>query len=302
MSTVRATREASEEELFTTGLERLERLARCGTTTVEIKSGYGLDVDSELKQLRVIHRLAESQALDVVSTFLGAHSIPEGYSATEYKDLVVTEMMDGVVQSGLAEFCDVFCEDGFFGYEESKEILEEAKKRGLKLKLHADELASSRGSELAGEVGAVSADHLVYPSESGLNSMLQGGVVAVLLPGTVFMLGLKDRPPTHRFRELGIPVALASDMNPGTCIIESMQIIGGLACLLLKMSPAEVLVASTINAAYALDRGDSIGSLEVGKQADLLLFDVPNYRYLVYYFTTNHLTHVMKRGELIFSR
>jgi imidazolonepropionase len=149
---------------------------------------------------------------------------------------------------------------------------------------------------------AISADHLVYPSEKGLESMRMGGVIAVLLPGTVFMLDLKDRPPAGRFRELGIPIALASDMNPGTCVIESMQVIAGLACLLLKMSPAEVLVASTINAAYALDRGDSIGSIEAGKQADILLFDVPNYKYLVYYFTTSHLTHVMKKGELLFSR
>jgi imidazolonepropionase len=214
----------------------------------------------------------------------------------------MTEMMQAVAESALAEFCDVFCEDGFFGYEESKEILKQARRRGMKLKLHADELGPSGGSELAGELGAVSADHLVYPSERGLESMRKGGVIAVLLPGTVFMLDLKDRPPTEKFREREIPIALASDMNPGTCIIESMQVIAGLACILLKMLPAEVLVASTINAAHAIGRGDSVGSLEVGKQADLLLFDVPNYRYLVYYFTTNHLTHVIKKGELVFSR
>ncbi len=302
MSTVRATREASEEELFDTGLERLNRLLTYGTTTVEVKSGYGLDEKSELKQLRVIQKLNGSHQLDLVSTFLGAHAVPAGCSKNDYKNVVIERMLPKVRRQNLAEFCDVFCETGFFEYEESKEILTAAKKLGFKLKIHADELFSSGGSELAGELGAISADHLVYPSESGLNSMLKGGVVAVLLPGTVFMLGLKEHPPTREFMQLGIPIALASDLNPGTCIIESMQIIVGLACLLLGMSPAEALTASTINAAYAIDRGDSIGSLETGKLADILIFEVPNYKYLVYHFTTNHLKHVIKRGNLVFSR
>lgn len=302
MSTVRATREASEDELFATGSERLNRLLTYGTTTVEVKSGYGLDQETELKQLRVIQKLSKFHHLDLASTFLGAHSIPAECSKAEYKDAVIDRMLPEVHRQNLAEFCDVFCETGFFHYEESKEILTEAKRLGFKLKIHADELSSSGGSELAGELGAVSADHLVYPSESGLNSMLKGEVVAVLLPGTVFMLGLKERPPTRRFMEIGIPVALASDLNPGTCIIESMQMIIGLACLLLGMSPAEALVASTINAAYAIDRGNSIGSIETGKLADILLFDAPNYKYLAYHFTTNYLKHVIKRGKLVFSR
>lgn len=301
-STVRATRETPEDELFATGLDRLNRLLTYGTTTVEVKSGYGLDEESELKQLRVIQKLHDSHSLDLVSTFLGAHSIPEDCSKTEYTKLVIGRMLPEVCRLALAEFCDVFCEEGFFNYEESKEILTEARKLGFKLKIHADELSSSGGSELAGELGVVSADHLVYPSESGLHSMLEGEVIAVLLPGTLFMLGLKERPPTRKFIQLGIPVALASDLNPGTCTIESMQMMAGLATLLLGMSPAEVLVASTINAAYAIDRGDEIGSLEPGKLADILLFDAPNYKYLVYHFTTNHLKYVVKRGDLVFSK
>lgn len=302
MSTVRATREAPEEKLLVAGLDRLNRLLTYGTTTVEVKSGYGLDEPSELKQLRVIQKLNDSHAIDLVSTFLGAHAIPEGISKNEYKDLIIKRMLPEISKLGLAEFCDVFCEKGFFDYEESKEILTEAKKLGFKLKIHADELSPSGGSELAGELGAVSADHLVHPSEKGLHSMLEGRVIAVLLPGTVFMLGLKERPPARKFIEHGIPVALATDHNPGTCTMESMQTIVGLATLLFQMSPAEALVASTINAAYAIGRGDRIGSLEAGKLADILIFDAPNYKYLVYYFTTNCLKYVLKRGKLRFSK
>jgi imidazolonepropionase len=301
-STVRATRETAEEELFATGYERLNRLLMHGTTTVEAKSGYGLNQETELKQLRVIQKLNDSHSVDVVSTFLGAHAIPEESSSTDYTRLVVKHMLPEVAKLALAEFCDVFCEQGFFSYEESKEILGEAKRLGFKLKIHADELSASGGSELAGELGAVSADHLVYPSKTGLKSMSEAGVVAVLLPGTIFMLGLKDRPPTDEFIRVGIPVALASDLNPGTCTIESMQIIVGLASLILGMSPEEALAASTINAAYAIGRGDQIGSLEPGKIADILVFNVPNYKYLVYHFTTNHLRHVVKKGKLIFSK
>jgi len=301
-STVRATRKTAEEELFATGYERLNRLLTYGTTTVEAKSGYGLNEEAELKLLRVIQRLNDSHSLDVVSTFLGAHAIPEESSSQEFTKLIVDRMLPQVSRLALAEFCDVFCERGFFSYEESKEILGEAKKLGFKLKIHADELSSSGGSELAGELSAVSADHLVYPSKRGLNSMRQAGVVAVLLPGTILMLGLRDRPPTNEFVRLGIPVALASDLNPGTCTIESMQIIVGLASLILGLSPEEALVASTINAAYAVGRGDLVGSLEPGKMADILVFDAPNFKYLVYHFTTNYLTHVVKRGRLIFSK
>ncbi|KPJ60429.1 MAG: hypothetical protein AMJ46_06675 [Latescibacteria bacterium DG_63] len=302
MSTVRATREASEEHLTEIGMKRLGRLLSYGTTTVEVKSGYGLDIDSELKQLRVAKRLGDSQPVDVASTFLGAHAIPPNQSPGQYTRTIIENMLPEVSRTGLAQFCDVFCEEGFFGYEASKEILTEAAVLGFKLKVHADELSSSRGSELAGELRAVSADHVVYPSDAGIASMLEGGVVAVLLPGTVFMLGLAERPPARKLIASGVPVALATDHNPGTCTVESMQIIMGLAVLLLGMSPAETLVASTLNAAYAIDRGDEIGSLEAGKLADLLVFDVPTYEGLLYDFTTNHLEYVLKRGKVVHSK
>lgn len=302
MSTVRATRAATEDGLVDTGLKRLDRLLTYGTTTVEVKSGYGLDEDNELKLLRVIKKLNDSHPVDIASTFLGAHAVPEECSKKEYKELVIERMLPEVSRLALAEFCDVFCEKGFFDYDDSKEILTEAKRLGFKLKVHADELSPSGGSELAGELRAISADHLVYPSEKGLQSMLTGEVIAVLLPGTTFMLRLKDHPPARKMIELGIPVALATDHNPGTCTIESMQIIVGLASLLLEMSPEEALVASTINAAYAIDRGNEVGSLESGKLADILMFDTPNYEYILYNFTTNHLSRVIKRGKTVFSK
>jgi len=201
------------------------------------------------------------------------------------------------VRRGLAEFCDVFCEKGFFSVAESESILKAAVRLGLKPKLHADELASSGGAELAGKLGAISADHLLWPSRKGLEALRRGGVIAVLLPGSSFMLRSKRHAPARQMIDLGIPVALGSDLNPGTCTIESMPLIMALACFALGMTPAEAITAATVNAAWAVGRGRQVGSLEKGKQADVIVLDIPDYRFLLYQFAINHVERVIKAGQ-----
>ena len=300
-SSVRSLRELSKEELVELALPRLDRFLSYGTTTIEAKSGYGLSLKDEIKILEVIKKLNQIHPLDLVPTFLGAHEIPDEYrnKREEYIDLLIKQMIPQVAKRNLAFFCDVFCEKNVFSLEESKNILETARIYGLKPRLHADQLSSLGGAELAAEVGAISADHLEYISDSGIEKMKQSGTIAVLLPGSVFGLGKDNYPPARKMIDKGLPVALATDFNPGSSFTESMPIILSLACLRMKLTPAEVISAATINSACAIDRGDSIGSLEKGKMADIVIWDVKNYKEIPYHYGVNLVHKVIKNGEII---
>jgi len=273
LSTVRATREASEDELGDATRVRLDQMLACGTTTCEAKSGYGLQADTELKMLRVIRRLNTEHPMDLVSTFMGAHEIPVEHRANRrfYIDQLVRQMIPAAARDGLAEWCDVFCEVGVFAPDESEEILEAGKRHGLKPRIHADELAESGGSLVAAKVGARSADHLLYVAPRGIHAMKRAGVVATLLPIAAFYLKLGRFAPARELIEGGVPVALATDLNPGGGFSPSMPFAMSLACFGMRMTMEEALVASTINAAYAIDRHEQVGSLEIGKQLDAVI-------------------------------
>ncbi len=300
-SSVKSLRQLSKEELIKLTLPRLDRFLSYGTTTIEAKSGYGLSLNDEIKILEVIKKLSQIHPIDLVPTFLGAHEIPDEYRERreEYIDLLVKQMIPEVAKRKLAYFCDVFCEKGVFSLDESRKILETAKNYGLKPKLHADQLTPFGGAELSAEVGAVSADHLEFVSDSGIDRMKKSGTIAVLLPGSVFGLGKENYPPARKMIERGLPVALATDFNPGSSFTESMPVILSLACLRMKLTPAEGITAATINSAYAIDRGDSIGSLESGKKADIVIWDVKNYKELPYHYGVNLVDKVIKNGEII---
>ncbi len=299
--TVRATRDADEKSLLQGLKKRLAILLRLGTTSVEIKTGYGLSVEDELKLLKVINRAKEEAVQDIAVTFLGAHAVPPEFRdrREEYINLVADEMLPKIV--GMADFVDIFQDEGAFSYEESKKILEKAKALGFKLKIHADELTSSKGAELAGELGAISADHLSHPSDRGLQLMKKAGTIAVLLPGTTFFLRSNAYAPARKMIEMGIPVALATDHNPGTCPIYSMQEIIGLAVNFLGMLPSEALVAATVNAAYAAGLGRDRGTIEPGKKADLLILDAHSYIHIAYEFGRNLVETVIKNGKIVWS-
>jgi imidazolonepropionase len=301
LTTVRAVRAASEEELQANGRRFLLEMLRSGTTTVEIKSGYGLDTSSELKMLRVMRRLAQELPMEIVPTFLGAHAFPEGCGRSEYIAELIGVMIPQVKRGKLAEFCDVFCEDGFFSVSESRGILRAAQGAGLRIKLHADELKASGGSELAAELHATSADHLLKTTPRGMQKMKQAGVIPVLLPGTAFSLRA-DYAPARAMIELGLPVALGSDFNPGTCLLHSMLFIIGLAVLQMRMSAAEALTAATLNAAAALGQADRLGSLEPGKQADLVILDLENYQQIPYFMGHDFVRTVVQAGRLVYER
>ncbi|MBI4550889.1 MAG: imidazolonepropionase [Candidatus Latescibacteria bacterium] len=300
LSTVRATRAASREALIEQARARLDRMLRWGTTTVEAKSGYGLSTADELKQLDVAKALNDEGPVTIVSTFMGAHEVPAEHRTDRrrYLDGLIAETIPRVAEAGLAVFNDVFCETGVFTPDESRAILEAGVRCGLRPKVHADELSSCGGGELAGQVGAISADHLVHPSDAGLDALRQHGVMAVLLPGTSFCLRSRYAP-ARRMIEMGIPVALATDLNPGSCPIEAMPIIIGLACLNLGLTPAEALTAATVNAACAIGLGDRIGRLSAGLEADLLILDLPDYRGIPYYFGRNPVETVVKAGRIV---
>nr|PZN39525.1 MAG: imidazolonepropionase [Bacillota bacterium] len=300
LSTVAATRAATEEELIEATRRRLDRMLLAGTTTAEVKSGYGLTVADELKLLRAIRRLDALHPIDLVPTFMGAHEVPQEYrhDPEAYVRLVIEEMLPRA--AALAEFNDVFCEEGVFTPDQSRRILEAGKRYGLAPKIHADELAPGLGgAELAAEVGAVSADHLLHASEEGLRRLAGAGTVAVLLPGTPFFLMMDRYAPARRMVELGVPVALATDCNPGSCPIESMAVVMGLACLKMGLTPAQALVAATINAAHAIRRADQVGSIEVGKLADLIILSEPTYEAIPYRFGSNLVETVVKRGRVV---
>jgi imidazolonepropionase len=291
--TVEKTRKASAAKLFDEARSRLDRMLLYGTTTCEAKSGYGLNTETELKMLKVQKKLNDTHAVDIVSTFLGAHAIPKEYSASDYVKILIDEMLPKV--SKYAEFCDVFCEKGFFTYVQSKKILQEAKKYGLIPKIHADEIVDTCGASLASELGAISAEHLLMTSDKGIKDMAKNGVIGVLLPGTPFCLMMKDYAPARKMIDSGVAIALATDLNPN-CYVENMQFIIQLACFNMKMTPAEAITASTFNAACAIGRQDSVGSIEKGKQADIIILDVPNHLFIPYHFGVNHVEKVIKKG------
>lgn len=301
LSTVRATRQATEEELYQKARKSLNTMLLYGATTVEAKSGYGLTLEDELKQLRVTKRLNDSHPVDLVSTFMGAHAVPTEYQDRpwEYVDRVIKEMLPEVKRQGLAEFCDVFCEQGVFTVEQSRKILQAAKEMQFGLKIHADEIVAIGGAELAGELGCISAEHLLATTDEGLEALLRGGVIAVCLPATSFNLRASKHARAREMIDMGIPVALSTDYNPGSSPTESLQLVMTLACLNLRMTPEEVITAMTINAAHAIGRADAVGSLEVGKKADLVIFDAPNLSYLPYHFGINHVDTVVKNGKIV---
>lgn len=300
LSTVNATKKATFHELYNKAKKSLDRMLEFGVTTVEEKSGYGLELETEIKQLKVAHKLDKDHPVDLVHTFLGAHAVPVEYKSNSeaYIKLLVEEIMPKVKELGLAEFCDVFCEEGVFSVEESDYILSKAKEMGYKLKIHADEIVPIGGAELAAKLGCVSADHLMAASEQGLKDMAEKGVIANILPGTSFNLN-KPSADGRKMIDLNVPISLSSDYNPGSCPSENLQFVMQLGCLNLKMTPNEVLTAVTINAAHCVDRATEIGSIEVGKKADIAVFDAPNVEYLMYHFGINHIDRVYKEGRLV---
>ena len=300
LDTVRKTREASFEELYAKSEGFLDEMLNMGVTTCEAKSGYGLDMENELKMLEVIKALGEKHPMDVVPTFMGAHAIPPEYEGRgdEYIEMLCSEVIPEVRKRGLAEFCDVFCEDSVFNAEQSRKYMEKAREYGFELKIHADEIEDIGGSRLAGELEAVSAEHLIAAGESGMDSMASGGTTAMLLPATSFYLG-KTYAPARTMIDKGIPVAIASDFNPGSCPSLNLQLAVNLGYLRYKMTPEEILTAVTINPACAINRGDLVGTIEEGKQADIVIWDAPDFEMLCYRFGSNLADKIIKKGELI---
>lgn len=300
ISTVKATRETSFAELKAAGRKRLNSMLSFGVTTVEGKSGYGLDLETEFKQLRVMQELNREHTLDIAITFLGAHAVPPEYrdSPGKYVDFLVKEVIPAVAKEDGVEFCDVFCDKGVFSVNQARKILLAAKELGMRPKLHADEMAGIGGAELAAELEAISADHLLKASSEGLQMMAAAGVVAVLLPITAFSL----KEPYAKGRAMidsGVPVALATDFNPGSCYSESIPLLFSLATLYMGLTPEEAVTALTINAAAAIDREDRIGSIEVGKEGDLIILDAPSYTHLAYHIGVNIVDKVFKKGKLV---
>lgn len=302
LSSVRAVRAASEGELHAMTRQRMLTALRLGTTTVEIKSGYGLETTTELKMLAVIDRLRRHTPLDVVATFMGAHAVPEEYrhSPVAYVDLVLHEMIPAVKRQGVATFCDVFCEEGAFTVEQSRRILETARAAGLGVKIHADEVHRLGGSALAAQLRAVSAEHLLRTTKTDIRAMAGAGVVGVLLPATAYSLR-KPFAPARRMVEAALPLAVATDCNPGTSYTESMPFVFGLAVLGMGLTVSEALVASTLNGAYAVGMATRVGSLDVGKQADLLLLEGESPAILAYHAGVSPVVEVYKRGERVYS-
>jgi imidazolonepropionase len=298
-STVEKTRAASEPDLLAQAKKHANWFLRCGTTTVEAKSGYGLTVEDELKILRVMRELQKEVRLEIVPTFLGAHAVPKKLSPDEYLDLVITEMLPRVIAEKFAEFCDVFCERGYFDIDQSRKILSAAKKLGLSLRGHVDQLTNSGGAKLMAEMGATTADHLEQTDEQGIEALKKANVQPVLLPGSVYALGSSRYPRAREMIEAGLAVVLATDFNPGSSPTPSMPMVLSLACTQMKMSPAEAITASTVNAAYSLNRGDRIASLEPGKLANFVVFDCEDYRELPYWFGMPQTHSVYVRGECV---
>jgi imidazolonepropionase len=301
INTVEATRKAGKDELIQSGLKRLDSLLSFGVTTVEAKSGYGLDRDNEIKQLEVMQQLDALHSVDVISTFLGAHAVPKEYTdrPDAFLDFIIQTVIPEIAQRNLAEFCDIFCEKNVFSVQQSRKLLRQARKSGLKLKIHADEIVQLGGAELAAELGAVSADHLLQASDKGIRELARAGVVATLLPGTAFSL----KEPYARGRYMidqNCAVALATDLNPGSCFSESIPLIIALATLYMDITTEEAVTAITLNGAAALDRAEEIGSIDAGKKGDLVILEFPSYKFMPYHIGISTVEKVIKNGNLVF--
>lgn len=301
-STVKATKEATFNELYDKAKKSLDIMLSFGTTTVEAKSGYGIDdFQTELKQMEVAKKLNQDHPIDIVSTFLGAHAVPQSYkeNVDGFVDVLINEMIPEVSRRKLAKFCDVFCEEGVFDVKQSKRILLAGKEHGLIPKIHADEIEPLGGAELASEIGCITADHLVAASERGMDMMAQKGVIANLLPATSFNLQSGKFAQGRKMIDMGIPVSLSTDYNPGSCPTENLQLVMSFASIIMKLTPEEVIIAVTINGACALGLENEIGSIQEGKKADLVIFDAPNIEYIIYHFGINHAEKVIKNGLIV---
>ncbi len=294
--TVAATRAASYTSLLQQARTHLTNMLNCGTTTLEAKSGYGLELETELKQLQVIAQLNREGPLEIIPTFMGAHAVPPGVDADTYTTQIIEDMLPEVAKRGLAHYCDVFCEQGVFSPAQTTRIFAAAQKLGLELRLHADELSDLGGGALAAQMGAASADHLLLTSGASIQALAASNTVAVLLPGTPFFLGMNERAPARAMIEAGVAIALGTDFNPGSCFSESMPMMMTLAALQYRLTPKEALVAATINAAHAIGKQDTLGTLEIGKQADLVIWDIPSHTHLCYHFGVPLARHVFKKG------
>lgn len=304
-STVKSTREATFEELYNKANKSLDIMLKYGITTVESKSGYGIDdFETELKQLKVAEKLNHDHPVDIISTFMAAHAIPEEYkeNSDEFVDIIIKEMIPEVSKRNLARFCDVFCEKGVFTIEQSRRILLAGRDYGMKPKLHADEIESLGGAELSAEIGCISADHLIAASDEGIKQMAKKGVIANLLPGTSFNLQTGKFARARKMIEEGVAIALSTDYNPGSCPTENLQLVMSFASLIMKLKPEEVISAVTINGAASLGLENEIGSLDVGKQGDIVIFDSPNLEYILYHFGINHTDTVIKKGKIVYNK
>ena len=300
-ATVAATRTANKVDLKAAARRALDMMLALGTTTVEAKSGYGLDVVNEIKILEVIRELDEDGPMTVVPTFMGAHETPPEFrqNPEAYVDLVITRMIPMVASRKLARFCDVFCETGVFNVQQTERIFRAAQAVGLELRVHADELTDLGGGAMAARMKARTADHLLYVNDDGIQAMAEAGVIAVLLPGTAYFLHLQRYARARDMIAAGVPVALATDFNPGSCMTESLPLILSLACTQMRMLPAEAITAATINAAWAIGEHDCVGSLEIGKHADLLVLSAPSHEHLCYHFGVNLVETVVKNGKVV---
>ncbi len=300
-TTVKATRQASKEDLVSLCLSRLDRMLLHGSTTVEGKSGYGLNLEDEVKQLEALQKADGLHPIDIVSTFMGAHEVPQEFKSTksEYIDLLINQILPRVKEKNLAEFFDVFCEEGVYSIDETRKLVRAAKEAGFKVKIHADEFSPLGGAQLAAEEGASSADHLINITDEGIQKLANSQTVATLLPAVSFFLMLEKKAPVRKLIEGGAIVALATDFNPGSSMTESMLFVLQLAVFTMKMSIEEAINASTANAAYALSRNEDVGSLDLNKKMDLVLCEAPNYPSIVYHLGINPIKHVVKNGQLV---
>lgn len=303
LSTVNSTKEASYDDLLEKALFHLDRMAMHGITTVEAKSGYGLDKETELKQLKVAKEAGGQHPLDLVSTFLGAHAIPPEFKENPEAFLdEMTGMFDEVKEKDLAEFVDIFTETGVFTVEQSRKYLQAAKEKGFGVKIHADEIDPLGGTELAVEVGAISGDHLAVASDDGIKQLAASDTIGVILPGTSFYLGKDTYSPARKMVDAGAAISISTDFNPGSSVTENLQLIMSIAALKLKLSPEEIWHAVTVNAAHAIGRGTEAGTIATGRKADIVLWDAPNYMYIPYHYGVNHVNTVVKNGSVLYER
>ena len=301
LASARKLRDAPKNELTELVKNRLNEFFRFGTTTIEAKSGYGLSVESEIESLEILKELKQNHPLDIKTTFLGAHEYPEEYREDHegYINLIINEMIPRVAEKNLADYADVFCEEGVFSAKESRQVIEAAKKYGLGIRLHSDEFKPIGGTQLARDVNAISADHLTAITDEGIEALKEGNVIPIILPATTYFLGSDNYAPGRKMLEKGLPVALATDFNPGSSMTQSMPFVINVACLKVKLTPLEALQAATFNSARALEMEDKVGTLETGKQADIVLWNCDNYRGIPYFLAAQTVEKVLKKGKLV---